>query len=120
MLRVLIVVASISLGDCARAHEAVPRPVPSELSPTKPPPAPSPAPTTAKLTTDCAVDTDCTMTTFGDDCCDHCGNLAVNAASLARVREHCSKKDLRCPAIDCPFQPATAHCENSKCVRHVK
>jgi hypothetical protein len=119
MLRVLVVAASISLGDCARARDAEPRAVPSELSPTKPAPPPSPPPP-LKLTTDCTVDADCTMTTLGDDCCDHCGNLAVNAASLARLRDHCSKKDLRCPAIDCPFQPATAHCETSTCVRRVK
>jgi hypothetical protein len=69
---------------------------------------------------DCVVDADCVMTTRRDDCCDHCGNLSVNAASLARLVDHCAKQKLACPPIDCPFQPATAHCEKGTCVRRIK
>jgi hypothetical protein len=118
MLRASVLGAFVLIRACTRPNESEPRPVPSELIQQGPAPTP-PAPTPT-LSTACVVDPDCTMTTLGDDCCHHCGNVAVNAMSLARLTEHCAKQKPSCPAIDCPFQPATAHCEKTACMRRAK
>jgi hypothetical protein len=64
----------------------------------------------------CARDSDCAVTSFGDDCCDHCGQRAMTKKSLEELHARCKGKHVICPPIDCPFQPATAKCVSNQCV----
>jgi hypothetical protein len=72
---------------------------------------------TATTATDvCASDSDCVLTSMGDDCCDHCGQRATTKTALGELRASCKGKHPICPSIDCPFQPATAKCVSNRCV----
>jgi len=64
----------------------------------------------------CGSDSDCALTSLGDDCCDHCGQRALTKKALDDLRAHCKDKHPICPPIDCPFQPATAKCVSNRCV----
>lgn len=64
----------------------------------------------------CASDSDCTLTSLGDDCCDHCGQRALTKKALDDLRAHCKDKHPICPPIDCPFQPATPKCVSNRCI----
>ena len=75
------------------------------------------APDTTLTSADvCARDSDCVVTSFGDDCCDHCGQRAMTKKSLDDLHALCKQKHPLCPPIDCPFQPATAKCVSNQCV----
>lgn len=64
----------------------------------------------------CASDAECTLTSFGEDCCDHCGQRATTKKALDDLRARCKDKHPQCAPFDCPFQPATAKCVSNRCV----
>jgi hypothetical protein len=64
----------------------------------------------------CTSDSECTLTSLGDDCCDHCGQRALTKKALDDLHARCKDKHPTCPSIDCPFQPATAKCMSNRCV----
>ena len=64
----------------------------------------------------CGSDSDCAVTTLGDDCCDHCEQVAATRKSIDALRAACkSSGPRRCPSLRCPQQPAVAKCVAGKC-----
>ncbi len=109
-MRWLLLVAL--LGACTRDDSlARPDPLTKPTSPT------ASAPPTAPPPTGCATDLDCRLTSLGEDCCDHCGQVALTLAELSARETRCATKNVKCPALDCPFEPGLARCELGKCVR---
>lgn len=76
----------------------------------------APATTTTSGADVCARDSDCVMTSFGDDCCDHCGQRAMTKKALDDLHARCKNAHPHCPEINCPFQPAIAKCVANQCV----
>lgn len=111
-------ILALALAAMAACSRETPRAGPDPVTkPTPaPPPAPSPPPTTQEPGA-CAVDLDCRLTSLGEDCCDHCGQVALTVTELADRERTCAAIAKKCPALDCPFEPSLARCEGGRCVR---
>lgn len=101
----------LALAACARDE---PRAQPDPSSKPSVPPVPAPKP---PAPSGCATDLDCRLTSLGEDCCDHCGQVALTVAELDARTARCASMDKKCPALDCPFEPGLARCEAGRCVR---
>lgn len=111
MRRPLLLV--VLLGACSR-QDSPARPDPA----TKPTSAKASAPTvTPPAPAGCATDLDCRLTSLGEDCCDHCGEVALSLTELRAREARCSTLHKKCPSLDCPFEPGVARCELGRCVR---
>ena len=66
----------------------------------------------------CRTDSDCELTTLGEDCCNHCQQIAATRISIAAIRAACNGKTggpPRCPSLDCPNDPKVAQCVSGAC-----
>lgn len=63
----------------------------------------------------CASDSDCALTSRGDDCCDGCQKRAITRTASAALDDRCRDAVHRCPVLDCPSTSVEAFCASGRC-----
>lgn len=63
----------------------------------------------------CMTDSDCTLTSRGDDCCDGCQKRAITRTASSALDDKCKDTNHRCPVLDCPSTSVEAFCASGRC-----